>query len=365
VAGGEAQSIRELLVRAERLAREGRLADADLASAEALQLTRGVAAASLRSEVIAGLCRIYLEAVPVRWSEAYTFPDASLIRFREACDGGRRVVEALVNAADPESSLEPADALRCLLAAANVTALFGDTGLARRSILRKIWELASEMHALDDALAAAMLERELIPELDDDEIELAEARSRVGRTLLALGRAPEAVTLFDQALRTWREIDRERGRPPSRVTLEAEMWVTKARLASEGASIDDTLATWMAEADAARAAGDTDAVMGMLAKTAMLALECSRPAEALRAARALAGEISETTSARVRLSVEEWMGRALLDTGRPAEAVEHLRAALLLACDLQRDKACRPAVRRYAELVEAAQAALANSRVRR
>lgn len=353
-----AQSVEDLLERAQRCAREGNLVEADLASAEALFLTRDDAAVASRQKVLESLSQIYLEEVPVRWSEAYTFPDPAVVRYRETCQGGQRIVNALAAAAKVHPGDASEAALRFLLAAANVEALFGATDSERRRVVDDLWTVAFDMKRIEEALAAATLLCALIPDFDEYELEMAAARHKLGRSLLALGRAAEALAAFERVLDTWRSLDRKRGREHGPTTIEAEVWVFKAKVDGGGASLDDVLGAWSSEADAHLASGDRAGAIAAFSKTALLGLESSRPADAARAASALRDMLSESDAPTLRLAADEWLGRALLDVGRPNDALEHFRSAVRLACDVYRGAAFSTPLEHYARLVEKAQSAL-------
>jgi tetratricopeptide (TPR) repeat protein len=328
VTAGSHDAVRGLLVRAERLARDGKLVDLELAAGEAIHLLGDDADGAMDE-----LCRVYIEVLPVRWTEPYTFPDPAVVRFLEARGGTSRVAEALANAANrQERAGQPEEALRCLRAAANVEALLGAPN--RLEVATELHRLAFRLGHLEEALAAASLVCNLVPDYPGyHTLVRARAQHDRGVTLLALARARDAVGAFEEALRAWDEFHPTKGGRKPMTTIEAEAWLERARIAAGDLVLDEALNRCRSDTERCLEAGENEGAIEALSRLALLALETGRPADALAAAERLAELVPEKAPPHTHLAVQKWLARSLLALGRREEAAENLRAAAVHALD--------------------------------
>lgn len=112
--------------------------------------------------------------------------------------------------------------------AAKIYERVGETQFDRRVLLRRFWEVATELERFEVALDVATVFYDLTRFDADDDPYPEHARQMLGISLLNVGRTSEAVPLFEEVLAERKERDRQKQRPQSALTDEAERWLNQA-----------------------------------------------------------------------------------------------------------------------------------------
>lgn len=217
----------ELLHRSKRLKGDGRLVEAVAAAQEALSsVTKAEGSNSPSAATVLDALSDLHASEP---SEAIAFAERALeIRRQLYGENDVRVAQTLTAiAARLRVVGESEDALRRISGAIAVYRNVQDTSFAYRLALKEQWMILRELGRETDALAAASAFYDLTPPDDDPYAESANHMLAV--SLLAIGRASDAIPYFEAVLAKCQETDEQKRRPRSKATAEAAAWLAQAR----------------------------------------------------------------------------------------------------------------------------------------
>lgn len=105
--------------------------------------------------------------------------------------------------------------------------------------LRRLWEVATDLERLEDALdIARRFYAEVAPDSDEGPY-FRHANHMVATSLLRLGRAAESLPYFEHVLADCQRWDRLKSRTDSPATREAAEWLERARIAADADEAND------------------------------------------------------------------------------------------------------------------------------